>query len=208
MIQTRAEKEKTMGDVKTKEVDSDAIERAILEARARAKEKNEQIAKLSPEERKKQQEEKKRQREAEREARRLQKQKEASERVPHMSKVERAAAKLPLLNQKAKDVFDNAIVNLSRDQLAALAMHIEHYNRVKATEAALKAKVTEGMTVRIVGGDPRYIGLVGTVAKAQRIRCYVDLPDVSRPVYLFTSDVEQIVGEPEEVQQATGTDGT
>lgn len=199
-----------MDNVKTKEVDSDAIERAILEARARAKEKNEQIAKLSPEERKKQQEEKKRQREAEREARRLQKQKEA-ERVPHMSKVERAAAKLPLLNQQAKDVFDSAIVNLSRDQLAALAMHIEHYNRVKATEAALKAKITEGMTVRIVGGDPRYIGLVGTVAKAQRIRCYVDLPDVSRPVYLFTSDVEQIVGESEEseeVQQATGTDGT
>jgi hypothetical protein len=46
------------------------------------------------------------------------------------------------------------------------------------------------------------VGQTGTVSKAQRIRCYVEIPGVNKPVYLFTSDVETI----SEIV-ATGTNG-
>jgi hypothetical protein len=56
--------------------------------------------------------------------------------------------------------------------------------------AGASNKVEAGNTVTIISGDARYVGKTGTVSKAQRIRCYVEIPGVSKPVYLFTSDVE------------------
>jgi hypothetical protein len=84
-----------------------------------------------------------------------------------------------------------------------LALHIQHFNRVKATERALDQRVVQGTPVRIIGGDPKFMGMTGTVTKAQRIRCYVTVPGAKREVYLFTSDVEVL----EAVQSATGTEG-
>lgn len=117
--------------------------------------------------------------------------KDAEKRPAHMSKVEKAAAKLPALNDQASSIFTEATL-LSRDQVAALSAHLAHFNRVEATRQALEQAVTAGDQVRIVGGDPRFVGQVGVVAKAQRIRCYVTLEGVKRPVYLFTSDVEKV----------------
>ena len=85
-----------------------------------------------------------------------------------------------------------------------LALHLQHFNRVKATERALGQRVVQGTSVRIVAGDPRFIGLSGTVVKAQRIRCYVEVPGIKKPVYLFTSDVEV---QSTSAQASTGTDG-
>ena len=129
----------------------------------------------------------------------------------HMSKVDKAAAKLPTLTSEAKALLDDCTSQLHPDQLAALALHIQHINRVNATQRALSAKVEAGTAVRIIGGDPKFVGRTGVVFKAQRIRCYVTVPGVNRPVYLFTSDVTPVevetlpeVSEPEE---ATGTEG-
>lgn len=115
---------------------------------------------------------------------------EAAKHAPHMSKVDKAAEKLPPLSDALQSLFGELVINNSRDSIAALAAHLTHYNRVKATERALTQKVTLGDTVRITGGDPRYVGKTGLVTKSQRIRCYVDLEGVKKPVYLFTSDVE------------------
>lgn len=130
----------------------------------------------------------------------------------HMSKVDKAAAKLPTLTSEAKALLDDCTSQLHPDQLAALALHIQHINRVNATQRALSTKIEAGTAVQIVGGDPKFIGHTGVVFKAQRIRCYVTVPGVNRPVYLFTSDVTPIeietvapVSEPEEVD-ATGTE--
>lgn len=123
----------------------------------------------------------------------------------HMKKVDRAAERLPSLNEATQLIFNEATVNLSAGQLTALALHIQHFNRVKATERALGQKIEAGVQVTIIGGDPKYIGKTGTVSKAQRIRCYVDVPGVKKPVYLFTSDVQSFVAE--EAPAATGTDG-
>lgn len=127
----------------------------------------------------------------------------AARKAPHMSKVEKAAAKLPVLNSEAQITFGDITSNFTAGMVAALAAHLQHFNRVKATERALNQKVEAGATVQIVSGDARYIGMQGTVAKAQRIRCYVEVPGFKKPVYLFTSDV-QVVEAP---AQATGTEG-
>ena len=131
----------------------------------------------------------------------------------HMSKVDKAAAKLPTLLDETKQLFNDITQQLHADQITALVLHLQHHNRVNATQRALTAKVETGTAVRIVGGDPKFIGRTGVVFKAQRIRCYVTVPGVNRPVYLFTSDVTPVeletvtpVSEPEEVE-ATGTEG-
>jgi hypothetical protein len=115
---------------------------------------------------------------------------EAAKPSAHMSKVERAASKLPALTEEAQVMFSDITSNLGRDQVAAIALHLGHFNRVQATQRALSQKVAAGDEVRILGGDPRYVGMTGTVSKAQRIRCYVTVEGVNKPIYLFTSDVD------------------
>ncbi len=117
---------------------------------------------------------------------------ERASKKAHMSKVDKAAGKLPSLYAEAQEAFDNITCNFGAGQIAAIAAHLTHFNRAKATERALSQKLAEGDVVRIVSGDTRYIGQVGNVTKAQRIRCFVELEGVNKPVYLFTSDVEVI----------------
>lgn len=117
-------------------------------------------------------------------------------KVPaHMAKVQKAAAKLPELNSEAQSIFGDITVNFSQHQINAIALHLAHFNRVKATERALSQKLEAGMSVRIVSGDTKFIGLEGTVIKAQRIRAYVAVEGMKKPVYVFTSDVEVISAE-------------
>ncbi len=121
----------------------------------------------------------------------------------HMKKLDRAASKLPELNEQLQLLFNEATTNFSASQVTALALHLQHFNRVKATERALGQKAEVGQMVRIIAGDPKFIGLTGTVSKSQRIRCYVSVPGFKRDVYCFTSDVEVTASAP----VATGTDG-
>lgn len=126
----------------------------------------------------------------------------ANAKPAHMKKIERAASKLPALNNQMELLFNEATTNFSAQQITALALHLQHFNRVKATERALGQKIEAGQTVRIIGGDPKFIGQTGTITKAQRIRCYVEVPGAKKAVYLFTSDVEIAA-----VAKATGTHG-
>lgn len=132
--------------------------------------------------------ERKAKKDAERAAKKAEK--DASKKPAHMLKVQKAAAKLPALNEQANIVVNDITSNFSQAQVAAISLHLQHFNRVKATERALTQKVEAGMTVKIVGGDPRFIGMTGTVDKAQRIRCYVNVASMKKPVYLYTSDVQ------------------
>lgn len=141
---------------------------------------------------------------AEREARRVEKAAtKAASKPAHMKKIDRAAGKLPMLNCAAQILFNEAITNFSAEQINAISQHLLHFNRVKSTERALSQKVESGTTVKIIAGDSRYVGMTGTVSKAQRIRCYVTVPGVKRDVYCFTSDVEIVAT----TQSSTGTEG-
>ena len=114
---------------------------------------------------------------------------DSAKQPAHMRKVVKAAERLGTLNDSAQLIFNEATANLTAADLATLALHIQHFNRVKATERALSQSIEAGQSVTIVGGDPRFIGQTGTVTKAQRIRCYVEVTGAKKPVYLFTSDV-------------------
>lgn len=131
---------------------------------------------------------------AEREAARAAKRaaRDAMRSVPHMSKVEKAASKLPILGVDAQIVINEVTVNFDAATVAAIAAHLNHFNRVKATERSLNQHVAKGATVRIVSGDSRYVGQTGEVSKAQRIRCYVTVPGAKKPIYCFISDVELV----------------
>lgn len=129
-------------------------------------------------------------RDAQRTARKAEKEATRGGKTPHMSKVEKAAAGLPALDSSIELTFNEITANFTAAQISALAAHLQHFNRVKATERALNRTLQAGDTVRIVSGAAKFIGMVGTVSKAQRIRCYVEVPGVRKPIYLFTSDVE------------------
>jgi hypothetical protein len=118
---------------------------------------------------------------------------DASRSPAHMRKVAKAAERLGSMSNDAQLLFNEATANLSAANVANLALHLQHFNRVKATERALARSIKTGQTVTIVGGDPRFIGQTGTVTKALRIRCYVQVEGAKKPVYLFTSDVEVAV---------------
>jgi flagellar biosynthesis GTPase FlhF len=117
---------------------------------------------------------------------------DANRQPAHMRKVMKAAERLGSLGQAAQLLFNEATANLTAAELATLALHIQHHNRVQSTSRALTQTLDNGTQVRINGGDPRFIGKTGTISKAQRIRCYVTVPGFKKDVYLFTSDVEVI----------------
>lgn len=189
-------KEKKVKDTSAK--DAEKAEKEAAKAAAKAEKDAERTAKKAQIEA--QRAERKAKKEAEKAAKATAK---ASTKKPaHMAKLEKAAAKLPTLSAEAEKEFNFAVANLTGADIAALALHLQHHNRAAATERALNVKIEAGMRVRIVGGDPRHIGKVGTVDRAQRIRCYVTLDGSDKELYCFTADCEEIT---EEVA-ATGTD--
>lgn len=154
--------------------------------------------------------ERKAKRDAARAEKKAEREAKQSNKVAHMSKVDKAASKLAKLDESTLSVFKDLTTNLSRAQIGALAEHLNHFNRVQATQRALTAKLTVGDTVKITGGDPRYVGMVGTLDKVQRIRCFCVVEGVSKPIYCFTSDVEIVEAEEtpaEETAEAVLTQG-
>jgi hypothetical protein len=119
----------------------------------------------------------------------------------HMKKVERAAAMLPRLSDDSQLQVNEIVANFSADQITAIALHLQHHNRVAATQRSVTVSdnLEIGNTVRIIGGDPRYIGMTGTVDTVRRIRCFVNVPGVRKPVYCFIADVEQVADAAEAV---------
>lgn len=118
----------------------------------------------------------------------------ASRKLPHLKKVEKALAGLPTLTEDVSGVYNSLVSAQPADQLLALAAHLQQHVRLQRTlqATATSARPVAGNKVRVVGGDHRYVGLVGTVDRAQRIRCYVKLDGREKPLYLFTSDVEVV----------------
>lgn len=134
---------------------------------------------------------------------RQKKEKPARQTPAHMSKVEKVAAQLPQLSEEASVVYQ-ASVNLSTADMNALVSHINVEIRrrsIRNQETAARQGRTnfeEGSRVKIVSGNPKFVGMEGTVTKKQRIRCYVKLDgraygtrDDGKAVgdYFFISDV-------------------
>lgn len=136
----------------------------------------------------------------------------------HMSKVEKAGAKLPKMDAATQTVYDLATTaGLTESQRAILVSHLSHLNRLNATVHSRACKFEVGQSVEIVSADrdARLIGLKGTITQVRKIRVLVDV-GAKRPAYLFLSDIAPCAAEgdvepqflsPEvESPGATGTD--
>jgi transcription antitermination factor NusG len=144
-------------------------------------------------------------RDAARSARRAEKEAEKSNKKPaHMKKVMRAGNKLPVMTPDAARVMDEITTNLGRNDIAALALRLQHFNRMKATEMSMGRRFKNGQQVRIVAGDLDNLGKIGTIDSARPLRVFVNVPGVKKPVYVFTSEVELVE---ETSTKATGTEG-
>lgn len=144
-------------------------------------------------------------RDAERQKRREEKAEAAANKKPtHMKKVLRAAGKLPSLSESAVELFNEITTNLSRVDVASLALRLQHFNRMKATEMSAGRRFKNGQQVRIVAGDLDNLGKIGTIDSARPLRVFVNVPGVKKPVYVFTSEVELVE---ETSTKATGTEG-
>jgi len=134
---------------------------------------------------------------AAREARKAIKAVEKIDKKPtHMKKVERALSKLPSLNEAAQLLFNEITCNLGASQIDALALHLHHYNRQMATVNAMKSQMLRiGETVRITGGDPKFIGMVGKVVKSRQLRAKVEVAGQKKLVYIFTGQAEALPAE-------------
>lgn len=113
--------------------------------------------------------------------------------TPHMKKVNNARAKLPALNGESTKMYDEILSNFSVAQIEALSAHLALGARAKKTEsAAVAARLPLGATVRVTGGDPRYIGKVGTVVHSQKLRAKVEVPGLTRLVYIYNGEATEI----------------
>lgn len=213
----------------TTNTDMSAIDQAIKAAQARKAKKDstqssdsETIAnEASKAERKVAREVEKHKRDEERAAKKAAKQskeivKKEMKKNPraHLAKLDKAAASLPKIeSERLSDTFASLQSQFDSSELSLLAVHLQHYVRSIATINATNTKVEVGTKVKIVSGDPRYVGQEGIVNKAQRIRCYVELAS-GKVAYCFTSDVvpletDEVVQDESETDEvsATGTDG-
>lgn len=129
-------------------------------------------------------------RDEERAQRKAEKAAAAEGKKSHMKKVERAASKLPTLSSEAQAKLNELRLELSNVELTALSAHILHHVRATATVAAAGKRPEVGATVRIVGGDPKFVGKTGTVVDSRPLRCFVEVDGAKKPVYLFNSEVE------------------
>ena len=128
-------------------------------------------------------------------AKRVKKERPVRSQPAHMAKIEKILGSLPVLFGDAKTVYV-AANQLSTADLNNLLAHISVAIRqrgvlalAESTANGTTAALAVGDTVRVVSGQPRFVGQVGKVTKMQRIRCYVQLEGQDKPTYLFISDV-------------------
>lgn len=120
----------------------------------------------------------------------------ASKKTAHMKKVERALSKLPGLNEPTQLLFNEITCNIGASQIDALALHLQHYNRQMATVNAMKSPMLKiGETVRITGGDTKFIGMVGKVVKSRQLRAKVEVPGQKKLVYIYTGQAELVAAD-------------
>lgn len=114
----------------------------------------------------------------------------------HMKKVERARAKLPRMSTSTELAFNELIGSLSALDLTVLSLHLQLHNRAAATiRANTLPRLEVGQTVTITGGDPKFVGMTGTVAHANKLRAKIDVPGQKKLVYIFNGEAEPVAGE-------------
>lgn len=136
-------------------------------------------------------------RKAERAAKREAKASAKSEKKPtHMKKVERARSKLRPLNSEAEKLFSEVVTNFSVQVIEDIAEHLMvHVRAYKTQRATALEALPLGATVKITGGDRRYVGMTGKVVHSQRLRAKIEVPGVTKEVYIYNGEAEVVAEE-------------
>ena len=136
-------------------------------------------------------------RKAERAAKREAKASAKAEKKPaHMKKVERARAKLRPLTQSAEAIFSEVVSNFGVQVIEDIAEHLMVHARAYKTQRATALEALPlGATVKITGGDRRYIGMTGKVVHSQRLRAKIEVPGVTKEVYIYNGEAEVVAEE-------------
>src|SRR5574342_1200722 len=102
---------------------------------------------------------------------------------------------LPELSTIALDVLEQ-FKSLDPADRCVFLGHAQEFSRVDGiiTSKSGDELVEIGDTVIIVSGSSKYLGKTGRVSTARRVRVYVDVNGVDKPVYLFRSDVRKVHG--------------
>jgi len=120
-------------------------------------------------------------------------QKNSDKKPAHIHKLDKAKAKLAPLSNDLQSIYTEIVAAASNADIAVLVQHLQFNLRNAATLGSLKGStLNAGDTVKVIGGDAKYIGKVGTIEKTKRIHAYVIIEGVKRPVYAFVSDLELV----------------
>ena len=138
-------------------------------------------------------------RKAERAAKREAKAAVKAEKKPaHMKKVERARSKLRPLAQSAEAIFSEVVSNFGVQVIEDIAEHLMVHARAYKTQRATSLEALPlGATVKITGGDRRYVGMTGKVVHSQRLRAKIEVPGVTKEVYIYNGEAEVIAADAE-----------
>lgn len=187
--------EKAPKAAKVKAADPDKEAQAAERAAAREARKADRGAAKAAEEAAK--EEVRAAKRAAREAKKAEKLEAKTDKKPaHMKKVERARAKLNKLSTEAELIFSEVVGNFGVTAIEDIAEHLMVHARAYKTQRALtQTQLPLGATVKIVGGDRRYIGMTGTVVHSQKLRAKVEVEGVAKPVYLYTGEAIEVAAD-------------
>ena len=114
----------------------------------------------------------------------------------HMKKVDRVRSKLNHLSSDAEQLFSEIIAGFGVTAIEDIAEHLMVHARAYKTQHALtQTQLRLGTTVKITGGDRRYLGMTGTVIHSQKLRAKVNVVGVSKPVYIYTGEAVEVIEE-------------
>lgn len=113
----------------------------------------------------------------------------------HLNKLVKVKNKLPVLPPEVLATV-NTLVNFDTNVIDNVIEHLKYSIKEKSFTNLLSTKdkinLNVGERVKIISGNPKYIGKIATLDEVRKIRCFVKLPEAKGRVYLLISDVEKL----------------
>jgi hypothetical protein len=125
---------------------------------------------------------------------RAQEKDEKSKPPRHNTKLQKAAEKLPLLNELTQQLLTTVMGSFSCNDILSLIAHLTHYVRTTKTISSRDmTPINEGTEVKIICSSidaMHLVGKFGVVTSMQSIHAMVQVED--KEYYLFLSDLAPI----------------
>jgi len=123
-------------------------------------------------------------------------------KVPHMAKIEKAAEKLPELNEQEGEVW--VLANqLDCVSLSKVMAHLELKYKALSTETSVGMKFDVGSTVQFVAGNSDRLGKIGVIVESKRIHARVIVAETEKEVACYLSDLMTVEVQTEEESEVS-----